>query len=207
MDKSNSFKQEGMISIEKSSNFSDKVRLLTFQSREVLELLLRDGSYLADPTKSRERRDYKEDIAQLNGANPIWCFSPIGIRSVFTPMKVKDNFSYEDFISGVFFQNFRCEMSLGSGEGLNNLFLLEIECNRKLPKVGLTHNSYIGAVVIPKLELNNLIAVYQLNYVDDDDFKWYYPDVTIINIYKDTPLFKENFSCRKIISKKGIIKT
>ena len=185
-----------MSSSEESNNFyktnKDKIKVLTFQTREVLGILLEKGEYLADINLSRESREYAKDIEQLNGFNPIWCFSPIGLQTLFL-----NKFVMEDFLNGELFDRFRCEMSLPSGEALNNLVLLELELNCKDIRVGLTHNSYIGAVVIPRLGVNDLVAHYSLEYTDGHDSKYFYPDIKIDKIYGKNNLFITNFSCRK----------
>ncbi|MNL91070.1 hypothetical protein D3C81_07980 [compost metagenome] len=175
---------------------SEKIRLLSFQSEDVLASLLKDGVYLADTTKSRERRDYSRDIAQLNGSNPIWCFSPVGLKT-----SVKDKFIKEDFIDGKFFFNFNCEMSTRSPEDLNNKVILEIEVDKSVPKIGLTHNAYIGAVVIPKIAIEDLKGVYRLHYDNEHNTKWFYPDVNVL-MCKEDSLFTSSFSCVKIKTNK-----
>ena len=173
------------------------VRLLSFQSKEVLESLFKNGIYHCNVDLSRERRNYSEDIKQLDGMNPIWCFTPKNISSYFVKLDVKDKFIQKDFINGYLFQTFRCEMSLPSGESLNNFVLMELEVSDELPKVGITHNSYNGAVVIPEIKVENLIATYTVEYNDDDDIMWYYPEVKVTNVYRENRLFKHNFACKK----------
>lgn len=168
------------------------MRLLTFQSKEVLELLLSETHYYADSTKSREMRDYSQDIEQLNGYQPIWCFSPVGLSSV-----AKSNiFSECDFKDGSLFDRFRCEMSISKKEVLSSLFLLEVEIDASIPKRGLTHNAYIGAVVIPELIEGNLIAVYKLDYKASGAHKFFYPTLEVLQILKEKPLFPSSFNCK-----------
>lgn len=78
------------------------MRLLTFQSQEVIKKILLDGTYFADDSLCRENRDYQADINQLNGFQPIWCF---------VSTKGRD-FIYDDFTDGSLLERFRCEMSL-----------------------------------------------------------------------------------------------
>lgn len=94
----------------------NKIRILTFQSVEVLNILLNEGEYFANGELARENRNYSDDIRQLNGVQPIWCFSPVGVRHFLNPFKENDEYSAEDFINGSMFDTFRCEMSLNSGE-------------------------------------------------------------------------------------------
>lgn len=169
-----------------------KIRVLTFQSREVLDILLKKGEYNSDIDLSRESRDYSLDIKQLEGANPIWCFSPVGLKTLYLNKFVK-----EDFLNGSLFDRFRCEMSLPSGESLNDLVLLELEIPTENVKVGLTHNAYVGAVVIPSISLSSLIATYSLEYKDGDGTSYFYPKVKLTTIYSECPLFGCDFTCRK----------
>lgn len=179
--------------IKSCLNNGNTIHLLTFQSKEVLHALLENRIYFADNEKSREKRNYSRDVEQLGGKQPIWCFSPVGIKTL-----VKDKFSIDDFIDGQLFERFRCEMSLPSREDLGKFYLLEIDTELDLIKPGITHNSYVGAVVIPHIESNNLIGIYNVSYIDDDPVKWYYPDIKVLKVFRDDALFTKDFSCRNI---------
>lgn len=155
-----------------------KIRVLTFQSSEVLDILFKDGIYKADILKCREKRSYSEDINTLNGDVPIWCFCKT------------DGTTYEtnDFLTGELFERFKCEMSLKT-KGLAEYKMLELELEDSSLKLGKTHNSYLGAKIIQKITMNNLCAVYELNFNDH----WYYPSIVLINRYRPEILFQENF--------------
>lgn len=170
----------------------NKVRVLSFQSREVLDILLKDKIYHPCHKLSREGRDYKLEKDTYGFKDVIWCFSPVGCKTI-TPNK----FIKDDFINGVKFFNFRCEMSLPSNECLNDLFLLELEYDYYTPKPGLTHNACSYVYVIPELTMDNLVAVYRLNYDRRREAGWYYPEVFIEKIYKRDSLFTSNFICKE----------
>ena len=169
------------------------IRLLTFQSKEVIDTLYKDGVYYADTSKSREKQDYSKDIEQLNGYNPIWCFSPLGYKE-----ENKVTFSKEEFIDGCLFERFRCEMSLNGSEPLNDLYLLEIEIPAKYIKIGLTHNAYSKAVVISQILSSDVLGLYRLYYNQEEEYGWFFPSVNVCNTFREDSLFTEDFKCRNI---------
>ncbi len=57
---------------------SSKIRVLSFQSREVLDILLSHQEYHPDYNLSREGRDYKLEKERYGFTDIVWCFSPIG---------------------------------------------------------------------------------------------------------------------------------
>ena len=173
-----------------------KIRLLTFQSKEVLQIIQRDGRYQSDCSKSREgasQKDYYiKDIEQLNGYNPIWGFSPIEMP------KITDNkFKSEDFIDGCKFQRFKEEMSCSSRD-INNKYLFEVEVKANKIRRGITHNDCNFAVIFPEIKKNDIVAVYQLHYQPGHPLKWFYCDVNIIEKFRVDTLFKSNFTCHKV---------
>ena len=52
-------------------NNYEKVHGLTFQNKEVLDIILKDDIYYADINKIRENNSYEEDIEQSGGLIPI----------------------------------------------------------------------------------------------------------------------------------------
>lgn len=176
---------------------SKKIRVLSFQSRDVLEVLLKDGKYHPSIELSREGRDYRLEKEKYGFKDVIWCFSPIGwYNPVNNPrLKIDGKFSKEDFIDGSKFFNFRCEMSLPDNEDLNDLVLLELEYDIDELKRGLTHNGCSYVNVVPRLTIENLVAVYRLQYDRSRENGWYYPEVFVEKVYKDNPLFDEYFLC------------
>lgn len=177
--------------------FDNKIRVLSFQSKDVLDILMSNLEYHPSIEMSREGRDYRLEKEHYGFKDVIWCFSPIGW---FNPpdnprIKVPGKFSKEDFIDGSKFFNFRCEMSLPSNEYLNKLVLLELEyCEDEL-KPGLTHNGSSYVYVAPQLKLKNLVAVYRLKYDRSREAGWYYPEVFVEKIFKEDSLFKDYFIC------------
>lgn len=151
-------------------------RVLSFQSEEVLNILLSGKDYTPDASIVRERRDYKEDIDQLGGVFPVWGYAcPYG-----------RNFISRDFLDGVLFETFRCEMSLAE-EGLKRFVMLELEVDCASIFTGKTHNAYKYAVVFPGIKREQVRAVYRINYLSDD-----VPNAKRIVSYVDDPLFEEN---------------
>lgn len=160
-----------------------RIKVLTFQSKEVIQTLLDSGIYLSDPNKSREGRDYHLDIKQLGGYHPVWCFVHID----------RKDFKIEDFLNGDLFFRYKCEMSLNSDKGLSEFFLLELEVDKESMKLGLTHNAYRGAIVIPFIKIEQLCAIYTLNYND-----WYYANVQLVSRFKLDILFPGGLECMKV---------
>lgn len=157
------------------------MRLLTFQSRTVYDMVSQ-GDYYAKLGLARERRDYTADVTQLGGYIPVWAFK-----------SVTDEFKPKDFLDGMLFDRFRCEMSLYSSECLEKFLLLELLVPDNIVYPGLTHNAYSGAVVIPYIKKSYLKAVYQLHYVSE-----FYPVVELVIALSDRTLFYDGFTCRKI---------
>lgn len=75
------------------------MRVITFQSKDVLNSIIKNGVYFADKDKCREKNDYTSDINQLNGKQPIWVFT-------------NPNIDYNGLKSGDLLERWRCEMSL-----------------------------------------------------------------------------------------------
>lgn len=150
------------------------MKILTFQSQEVIKNVLLNGIYFSDNKLSRERRDYKADIAQLGGFNPIWCFASTKDR----------DFTSEDFTDGSLLERFRCEMSLNQETGLSAFMLLELDVNENEVFTGITHNAYDGAKVIPSISLDQLIAIYKVVPTTH----WYYKNIRLLTSYGRTDL-------------------
>jgi len=160
------------------------MRLLTFQSQEVIKKILLDGTYFADGSFCRENRDYQADINQLNGFQPIWCFASTKER----------DFVYDDFVDGSLLERFRCEMSLDQEVGLTQFLLLELEVDDSIPLTGLTHNAYIGAKVIPYISKKQLLAVYRVT----NTTHWYYKNIRLLESYgREDILFPQGLRTMK----------
>jgi hypothetical protein len=188
----NEISEKSINSIYKSLN-EQPIRLLTFQSFPVVRCIYENKIYNADINKSREQRDYSQDIVQLNGQIPIWCFSPLALHNNHNLKFIQD-----DFVDGALFDRFRCEMSICDHESMNKFYLLEIVIPACLIKYGLTHNSFIGASVISQIEHSQVIGLYQLHYENEDDLNWFYPRVNVVSIEQDDALFTSSFYCHKI---------
>lgn len=154
------------------------MRLLTFQSKEVLKTILQNGIYFADNKLCREKRDYQADINQLGGFNPIWCFASTK----------ETNFKFDDFTDGVILERFRCEMSLDQEVGLTRFILLEIEVDTKDVFNGITHNAYSGAKIIPSIRIEQLKAVYKVV----NTTHWYYKNIRLLRSYNGDDILFPN---------------
>lgn len=127
-----------------------KVKLITFQSKEVLNELLAKGIYYANNSKSREKRDYSKDIESLGGHQPVWCF------------RVPEPLNIKDWYRGKYFYTYSCEMSLRDKK-LKDFEMIELEVDIGLPVVGQTHNDYRHAVIIPYIKIEWLTMTYELS--------------------------------------------
>lgn len=159
-------------------NSPETLRVLSFQSKEVLEILLSTGVYEPVLDKAREGHSYEDDIRQLGGKIPIWCFGPIR----------KDQFVTEDFADGSLFFRFNNEMSLNGTKEFHNFTLLELVLPFKEVKYGLTYNAYLGSKVFSTLKLENLRAVYSLDYTES----WYFPKINLVARFSNDILFEDD---------------
>ena len=173
------------------SKLNRDVNLITFQSLDVIKILLKNKVYISDPSKAREKQDYDADIEQLSGHIPVWCFSPFN-----KDFGYRTEFHKEHFRSGRIFTIFSNEMCLQNSDGFNRLFMLELRVPSSIIKVGVTRNGYEGAVVIPKIEIDNLVAVYKLHYTTD----YYYPSIKVLKIFKNNSIFDTDFKCESPMS-------
>lgn len=125
------------------------VRVITFQSKEVLDLILSRSVYYADLTKSREKWNYKEDVNQLGGFAPVWCF-----RLPF----INDE---EKWYRGHYFVEFFSEMSLkGQIQDLLDLDMIELEVPENYLKPGLTHVGCDYSFVMPYIKREWFVVNY-----------------------------------------------
>ena len=159
---------------------SNYYRVVTFQSKEVVDILLRDELYLADINKAREGSVCEEDIYACDGNTPIWVFQ----HPAFCFDKVGD----KQFCNML--ETFRCEMSIGT---LNGLYMIELHLNYQ-PPVGKAHNSSSLACVIPSIKLNDVASIYELKQTE-----FYFYDITPYRLYSDDCLFDAAHSLNKEI--------
>lgn len=154
-------------------------KVITFQSGEVVNILLTSGNYSASAELARERRCYSADMNQLGGSVPVWCFKPLN----------NYKFVVDDFKDGILLNKFRCELSLPARNTFYGLVMLELEVPTALLKTGITHNSYDCAVVVPHLTLDMLCAIYRCS----DTKYFYYKDISIIGSYRGDILFPSGY--------------
>lgn len=152
------------------------VIVITFQSKDVVEQILKDGIYLSCKCKQREGWKYKE-IEMLGGYNPVWVFG-LGTRS----------FTTDDFTDAYFLNLFKCEMSLNDdvGDALSQFEMVELDVDISLMKQGITHNACRFAYVIPYITVDMLRAVYKISSTDE----WYYPKIDLVSKYQNNILFQ-----------------
>lgn len=159
---------------ETFDNKEETVRVISFQSKEVWDIVVSTGEYIADPSLSRERRDYKLDIEQLGGKQPVWGFIS----------KYENGFSPIDFLDSMLLERFRCEMSLNQ-DGLQRFIVMELDVPVHLVKKGLTHNAYDYAVVFPEIQKDWLISIGKVEifeHYESYDYRYLVP----VHIYKET---------------------
>jgi hypothetical protein len=128
-----------------------------------------------------KKRNYGEDMDQLDGKVPIWCFTPAS----------GDNFVLSDFADGSLFHRYQCEMSLNGY--LSRFPMIELEVPANLLKSGLTHNAYSVAKVFPYISKEMLVAIYRLSY----DQHYFYPKVLLVTEYSEDHLFPNGYQCSK----------
>lgn len=162
--------------------------LLSFQSKEVYDYLKENRIYNANLAKSREKRDYRLDIEQMGGNTPVWAFSPNKYYSEFN-----NRFYEKEFTNGNYFNKFADEMSLDNIKDMNKFILFELEVPSKLIRVGITHNGYPGAVVIPYIDREWVKAIYKVLYSDKN--RCQFPYVRVLRRFTEDCLFKDSFLC------------
>ena len=163
---------------EEQIKIKDKIKVLTYQSKEVVDIILRDNIYKVNLEMCREKRDYSEDIKQL-GEPPIWGYIPKNITKLE---------------NGDTLFTIKNEMSVDQ-EIINELFLIELELYPSQFKIGLSHNACDRVVVFKEIDINSVAGIYKVNYNEEEEYGWYFPTITVLYNPKDTALFKNNFKC------------
>ena len=145
-------------------------RVVTFQSKEVVDILLQNELYLADINKAREGSICKEDIDACGGNTPIWvfqhpafCFDKIGTRQFCNML-----------------ETFRCEISIPS---LNDLYMIELHLDYQ-PSIGKAHNGCSLACIIPSISMNEVAGIYKLNKTE-----FFFYDIIPYKLYSSNCLF------------------
>lgn len=149
-----------------------KYRVVTFQSAEVIRILLKNKLYVADASKSRTQYFSDEDYRLCKGNAPIYVFQ----HPCFKTTKI----GHEQWCE--LLQTFKCESGLGE---LDGMYMIELLLDTQPPK-GTTHNDCSLACVIPEIKLDDVAAVYMVSPTEDRFFK----NITPIYTYVDDILFK-----------------
>jgi len=132
------------------------MRFITFQSKEVVDILLNKGSYYADETKMREPGVDEEDVDNCMGCTPIWVFAhPLLNVEIKRPIRQTANM----------LNDFSNEMSMDT-EDFTKLFCIELDLDR-VPPMGIRHNSSSLSRVIDSIKLSNTVAIYSIEESDD----------------------------------------
>lgn len=144
------------------------MRVITFQSGEVLNILVRDGEYYADISKCRESNGYEHELKILDGKCPIW---------VFTNPDIETGLTYTTP------ECWRCEMSLDHYTGLKAFVAMEFDLSPSNLFTGVSHNAYKYAMVTDHLSLSDLCCTYTIADIVVDDSDWYFKKFTVSNVF------------------------
>ena len=151
------------------------MRVLSMQSHKVWEILQRDGEYRADLAKCREHSRYQEDVEQLGGAVPIWCWAYPDI-------------DYYTMYDGSIFEYLRCEMSLQQDGCWDGFIMLELDVPKEMLHIGKHHNDCPHSMVFAQIDFDMVCAVYTIR--DSDNNGWYYKVFTPVYMQTGSnPLF------------------
>ena len=153
-----------------SSEFNKLYRVVTFQSKEVVDTLLRNEVYLADLSKAREGSVCQEDIDNCSGKIPIWVFQH--------PAFCFDKVGNHQFCNML--ETFRCEMSISS---LNDLYMIELHLDYQ-PPIGKAHNGCSLACVIPSISLKDVAGIYKLKQTE-----FFFYNIIPYKLYSSNCLF------------------
>ena len=149
-------------------------RVITFQSKEVVDILLSRRIYYADRDKMREGSICIEDILLCCGMTPIWVFQ----HPAFKTHKVGTHQICN------MFETFRCEMSIDS---LDGLYCIELHLDRQ-PPIGKAHNGTSLACIIPTISIEDVGAIYRMESAEH----WFFYNVYVVEKFKDNVLFNED---------------
>ena len=149
-------------------------RVVTFQSKEVVDILLSGKNYYACKELMREGSLCDEDVELCNGQVPIWVFQ----HPAFKSTKIGPR-QWSDML-----QTFRCEMSVST---LDGLYMIELTLQEQ-PPVGHAHNSSSLACVIPCIKTESVRGIYEILSTSH----WYLYAVTPIRLFVEDVLFSKN---------------
>lgn len=146
------------------------INCLTFQTRDVLDILKRETIYTADYKKSMRqcnRCDY-ERISRELGFMPIWVFNPLQFGT--RPQTTWDD---DWFREGSLWNRFLEDAKI-TREAVKDLYLLEISINPiDLYRDPVYTYGYIS--VTDHISKNMLLGHYRLEFPDEDADDWLYP--------------------------------
>lgn len=165
------------------SNKPDKYRVVTFQSKEVVDIILKDKVYYADKDKMREGSLSQEDIDVCNGRIPIWVFQH--------PSFVSTDIGAAQWC--VLLENFRCEMTTSSLEGF---YMIELLLDKQ-PPMGKAHNGTSTACIIDSIKFNDVAAIYKMK----ETKHWYFYEVQLVKAFREDVLFKKSITFTKELYK------
>lgn len=161
----------GLIEAADSICSSRAYRVVTFQSKEVVDILMSGKDYYACKELMREGSLCCEDIALCNGQVPIWVFQ----HPAFKSTKIGPR-QWSDML-----HTFRCEMSVNT---LDGFYMIELALQEQ-PPVGNAHNSSSLACVIPCIKMEWVHGIYKINSTPH----WYLYAVTPIKLFAEDALF------------------
>ena len=144
--------------------------VISFQSKDVLDIVKRDGVYVPDLSKCRERRSYEQD-----GGPKVWVFQ-------------FEDMTFNGFTSGIYFERCRCEMSLNHSSGLSDFIMFELHVDESRLSIGKTHNSSMFAKVMNNLYLEDIAAVYHI----DSSEHWYFKKAVLLERLTDEDILFPN---------------
>lgn len=148
-------------------------RVVTFQSKKVVDILMSGKDYYACKELMREGSLCCEDIALCNGQIPIWVFQHPAFKSTKIGPK-----QWSDML-----QTFRCEMSVNT---LNGFFMIELLLQEQ-PPIGKAHNSSSLACIVPCIKPEWVRGIYEIQGTSH----WYLYSVNPIKIFADDALFSK----------------
>lgn len=155
------------------SNACGTYRVITFQSKEVVDILLSGEDYYACKELMREGSLCHEDIASCNGQIPVWVFQ----HPAFKSTKIGPR-QWSDML-----QTFRCEMSV---DMLDGFYMIELLLQEQ-PPMGKAHNSSSLACIIPCIKPEWIRGIYEIQGTSH----WYLYSVNPVKIFADDVLFSK----------------
>lgn len=146
-----------------------KYRVLSVQSKEVVDNVLNNGIHYCDKGLMREGSIDKRDIEQCGGRIPIWVYQH--------PLLQLTDIGAYNFVN--ILTDIRCEMS---APDLDGLYLFELLLDEQPPK-GFAHNDTSLCCVIPCIDKKQVAAIYSLQEPDESDDNTHY---VVEPIYKNS---------------------